>query len=266
MANLGYVGGGGHGGHGGHGGGHGGGGHGGGGRGHGGGGRGHGGGGRGWGGDYGGIVPIVVNDRMVEEVDLQPYGNTVVIETVSDNPFEDDLPVEVFTQMSGGMAGPDPKQTSRARVLAKKGAPVKQTMAKGRAPAVQFRAPANRIHTGFIPGIAGLGAEAAATTPPADKPFNWATDLPGILTPVVGAATTVTGQLSTAKQAQAAADLAAAQASGKQADAAIAQQQGIMATAMANMNKNKWLTYGLLAAGGLALLTAIGLKVAKSRR
>ncbi len=57
--------------------------------------------------------PRVDNRYRSQEVDLQPYGNTVSVEADSDNPFEDTRDVEIFTQASGGMAGPDPRQRSR---------------------------------------------------------------------------------------------------------------------------------------------------------
>lgn len=54
-----------------------------------------------------------------EQVDLQPGGNTVTVETSSDNPFEDLAgPPIVVTQASGGMSSPDPRMRSK-RINAK---------------------------------------------------------------------------------------------------------------------------------------------------
>ncbi len=95
--------------------------------------------------------PHVVNRYRNEEINLQPYGNTISIETESDNPFEDDQDVEVFTQASGGMAGPDPRQRSRG-LLAKRTQTTHHQGGKVRT----FKAHMDAAHPGFMPGMGEL--------------------------------------------------------------------------------------------------------------
>lgn len=44
----------------------------------------------------------VVTNVVRQEVDLRPPGNTIVVETLSDNPFEEAAPVQIVAQESGG--------------------------------------------------------------------------------------------------------------------------------------------------------------------
>lgn len=61
----------------------------------------------------------VVSKAIVRQtIDLKPYGNTVTVRTLADNPFEDRRPVVVVTQASGGMAKADPTQKSNRLVHA----------------------------------------------------------------------------------------------------------------------------------------------------
>jgi hypothetical protein len=89
-------------------------------------------------------------------VDVQPYGNTISIEADSDNPFEDDRDVEVVTQESGGMAGPDPRMRS-ARVMHKGTAVKAKPLPAGHARVYKTRGAANR--QGFMPGFGGFGVD-----------------------------------------------------------------------------------------------------------
>ena len=95
--------------------------------------------------------PFVDNSYRTESVDLQPFGNTVSIETGSDNPFEDDQGIEVVTQQSGGMAGPDPRMRSRKTLV--RGTRVTAHPA-GVSRTYHTRSQANR--QGFMPGMAGF--------------------------------------------------------------------------------------------------------------
>jgi len=109
--------------------------------------------------------PRVDHSYRTESVDLQPYGNTISVTSVSDNPFEDDQEAEIFTQQSGGMAGPDPRMRSKA--VMHKGTAVKTRQHHaGVARVYKTNGAANR--QGFMPGFggfAGLGAD--GPTPPA---------------------------------------------------------------------------------------------------
>ena len=47
-------------------------------------------------------VARAVTSVVQQEVDMRPAGNTIAVETVSDNPFEDNARIEVVSQASGG--------------------------------------------------------------------------------------------------------------------------------------------------------------------
>jgi hypothetical protein len=85
------------------------------------------------------ILPSAIRGHgyRSEAIDLQPGGATITVTVPSDNPYEMGDDVEIVTQMSGGMAGPDPKMRS------------KRIAAKGMR---QVR-PAPRMHAGFLPGM-----------------------------------------------------------------------------------------------------------------
>jgi hypothetical protein len=100
--------------------------------------------------------PYVDHSYRIEPVDLQPYGNTVSVTSTSDNPFEDDQEAEIFTQQSGGMAGPDPRQVSK-RVMHKGTATKAKQHPAGMARVYKTRGAANR--QGFMPGFGGFGAD-----------------------------------------------------------------------------------------------------------
>jgi hypothetical protein len=48
-----------------------------------------------------------------QSIGLRPMGSTITVELASDNPFESNRDVEVYTQVSGGIAGADPHMRSR---------------------------------------------------------------------------------------------------------------------------------------------------------
>jgi hypothetical protein len=125
------------------------------------GGGGHGGGGRGYGWGGGGFTYLVDNsDYALQPVDTQPAGNTISVTCPSSNPFEDHCDIQIETQRSGGIAGPDPRQVSRRIVTTgKRLAPVHA----GRALVRQRIAPA--VRAGFLPGLG-----AAPTGKPKPKP------------------------------------------------------------------------------------------------
>jgi hypothetical protein len=108
--------------------------------------------------------PYVDHSYRTEPVDLQPYGNTISVTSISDNPFEDDQEAEIFTQQSGGMAGPDPKQRSK-RVMHKGTATKAKQLPAGHARVYKTRQAANR--QGFMPGFGGFG-DTPNTTPSID--------------------------------------------------------------------------------------------------
>lgn len=105
--------------------------------------------------------PQVDNRYRTQAVDLQPYGNTISVEADSDNPFEDDRDVEVYTQLSGGMTLPDAKQRSK-KIMTRPVLHQKQTT-KGVVKVHKVRESAHR--QGFMPGFGDL----PNTTPNIDQ-------------------------------------------------------------------------------------------------
>ena len=203
--------------------------------------------------------PTVSRRYRNEEVNLQPYGNTISVETPSDNPFESAQDVEVFTQMSGGMAGPDRAMQSKRKVRGRTTGmtPDRKPMAagirSGYAAGRRFNAPAHLQHSGFVPG---LGADTAPA------PTNWQTAA-GAVGQAASTAAQVIGTRYATKAEEARARAAEAQA---QAEAAITERSRMMAmldTSMANMGQHKTLVFGLLGVGALALGAAFILKKRK---
>jgi hypothetical protein len=101
-------------------------------------------------------TPYVDKRRRIQPVDVRPYGNTIGIEADSDNPFEDDRPIQIVTQNSGGMAGPDPVMRSK-RVMHKGTAAKAKPLPAGHVPTYRSRGAANR--QGFMPGFGGFGVD-----------------------------------------------------------------------------------------------------------
>ncbi len=95
--------------------------------------------------------PRVENRYRTQEINLQPFGNTISVEADSDNPFEDTRDVEIFTQASGGMAGPDSRMRSRG-VLVQRPQHTQRQGGQVRA----FRVKMDAAHPGFMPGMGDL--------------------------------------------------------------------------------------------------------------
>lgn len=192
-------------------------------------------------------MPIydIENRRSRQKVDLQPYGNTISVEAKSDNPFEDAQDVEVFTQVSGGMAGADPRQRSR-RIITK---PARERIIfAGRAKAVKTSAPAHVQHAAFIPGLSGLGADPAPVSPGID--WN------AVIKSTGEAATAAGGIIGQKFQSQ----TAASQASQAAAEARAEQARTERATAMTmlnNMGQHKGISGTFLAIAGVAAVAGL---------
>ncbi len=197
------------------------------------------------------------NQRRIEAVDLQPFGNTISVEAPSDNPFEDAQDIEVHTQMSGGMAGPDRRQRSK-RIITH---PANERMVHaGRVPATRLNAPAHRQHAGFMPGLGGIGADPVVYGPPA--PSN---TLSTVLNAVTGVASTA-GQVAGSKFS---ADAAAAQARQADANARAADAQARQMSAMqmlTNVGQHKGIAGTALAIGAVAVVGAILMYAFKKKR
>lgn len=176
----------------------------------------------------------VSNKYRTEAVDLQPYGNTISVEAPSDNPFESNADVEVYTQASGGMAGPDPRTRSRG-LLTQRPRSTRHQGGKVKA----YRVRMDAAHAGFMPGMHGLGAE------PAPAPSGW--DAFNALLKTGGDTTKAVFDAKTAKSAAAAADAHA------RAEASRADQQGALARMGSNAGRHPLMTYGLLAVAAAAI-------------
>ena len=150
-----------------------------------------------------------------QSIGLRPMGNTITVELASDNPFEAGRDVEVYTQVSGGIAGPDPRMRS-CGVLT----PV---MA---GPDASFP-------------ISGLAQDApAAAAPAAPQQSFWASDkgtalFNAGLSTATGALNAVVGGMAARQQAKASEIAAAGQARVLSAQAAAEQAAAMRAQAEA---------------------------------
>ena len=97
------------------------------------------------------MKPTIAQKYRTQAIDLQPYGNTISVEASSDNPFESDQDVEIFTQASGGMAGPDPRMRSRGLLVSR---PKNRGHHNGKART--YRVNQDSAHNGFFPGMGDL--------------------------------------------------------------------------------------------------------------
>ncbi len=192
--------------------------------------------------------PVVQNRYRREAVNLQPYGNTITVETPSDNPFERARTVEIHTQMSGGMAGPDAQQRSRKLSIRPS---TNSSMRAGAVPAIVLRAPA---HRDFMPGMGDLGVDPAPAAPQ--------TLAQSLTQGVTSLAQAGAGILTQQQQAK----IAAANAKKSQADAAAAQTQLNLSQMYANMGQHKAISIPLILLGGGALVTALILFLRKKKR
>lgn len=244
--------------------------------------------------------PRVDNRYRTQEVNLQPYGNTVSVEADSDNPFEDDRDVEIVTQASGGMAGPDPRQRSRGLLVSRprdtrrqggQARAFRTTMdaahpgfMPGMGGAPQRRPQVKRMvrvtHPGFVPGMGGVDRPVRRRPPMgrhngympgmgADPvPAAPAAGTPAWLQAVQAAGQTAASVTQARYDAQTAAATAKSQQALMAAEQARADQmrsQSMMSSTLANMNKNKVLTYGLIGVGVLALGAAFFFKKGKRK-
>ncbi len=197
---------------------------------------------------------IVSNRRRVEAVDLQPYGNTISVETISDNPFEDAQDVEVFTQTNDGFGGPAPASMRSKRIITRP--EHVSPMWAGRVAAMKMRAPAHKAHAGFAPGMNGLGLGETPGGPITMAPSDQPSTLNQILA-VAPAAINATGQaVNTAQQTQLAkANTALTDAQARKA-AADAANAALLKSSMDSKGgkSNNTMLYVL---GGAAILGAL---------
>jgi hypothetical protein len=184
----------------------------------------------------------VSNKYRTEPIDLQPYGNTISVEAPSDNPFESNADVEVYTQASGGMAGPDPRVRSRGLLTQRP----RSTRHQG-GKVKSYRVNMDAAHAGFMPGMNGLGDG------PAPAPSGW--DAFNALLKTGSDTTKSVFEAKTAKSAAAAADAHA------RAEASRADQQSALARMGSNAGQHPLLTYGLLAVA----VAAVGYVIIKRK-
>lgn len=210
------------------------------------------------------VKPVSVNNKYRREIiDLQPFGNTISVETPSDNPFEGAQDVEVVTQMSGGMAGPDPRMKStQVRRHPITGLPMKRPapsrvarVVPGKVSARKFSAPAHRQHAGFVPG---LGDDTA--------PASTASTISQAVSQAAGAASNILGSRYNAQAEQARAKAAAEQARAEQARTEGNRLTAIFDQSLLNAGQHKTLVFGILGLGAIALGAAVLMKKGKKRR
>ncbi len=221
----------------------------------------------------------VENRRSAQPVDLQPYGNTISVEALSDNPFEDAQDVEVVTQYSGGMSGPDPKMRSRAIMTRP---PREQLHMAGRVKATQTVAPAHLQHRSFIPGLGALAAAAKAPRPAPNlmrrsfMPGLGADPVMGPPAPATtdwaGTAANLATQAASAYQADAARKVADANARAAAANAAAQnaqlERQRLLSAVIpnaGNMAAHAGISGTALAIGGAAIVAAVFLFMKKRK-
>ncbi len=208
------------------------------------------------------VKPVCLDNKYRrEEINLQPYGNTVSVETPEDNPFTQAQDVEVVTQASGGMAGPDPRMKSRAvRRHPLTGLPMKTPaggamgrgkVVPGRVAARQFMAPAHRQHAGFVPG---LGDDTAPST---------SSSIASAVSQAAGAASNIIGGRYASQAEASKARAAAAQAQAEQARTESNRITSMLDQSMMNAGQHKTLVYALLGVGALALGAAVFMKARK---
>ena len=203
----------------------------------------------------------VSNAYRTEEVHLQPHGNTVTVTTLAENPFENEGEIEVVTQNSGGMSGPDPEMTSRVQHHRRGG------MWGGQRPAIRpvGLPPGHRRFTNAIDEslnglgddvytagvMASIGSPSApipapvAAPVPESKPFNW--DAFGKIT--TGLATAAGGVVS----AQMGAKTSASQAKAADAAARAEQSRTLQASLMSRTVQTAKSNWPILV-GGIAVL------------
>lgn len=191
----------------------------------------------------------VQNRYREEAVDLQPYGNTISVEAPSDNPFESNADVEIYTQASGGMAGPDARMRSRGTLVQR---PRTTKHQGGRSKA--FHVTMDAAHAGFMPGLGEIrrgfmpGLGASEKNPYLDA-------ITGTVGAAGGALKDIYGAKSETARARAAEATAAAERERT-------TQQGILARMGSNAGAHPLITYGLVAVA----VAAIGFAVFKSRK
>ncbi len=210
------------------------------------------------------VKPVSVRNKYRREaIDLQPFGNTIAVDTPSDNPFEAAQDVEVVTQMSGGMAGPDARMKSRAvRRHPVTGLPMARPapsrvarVVPGRVNARQFNAPAHRQHAGFVPG---LGDDTA--------PASTASTVSSAVSQAAGAAANIMGSRYNAQAEAARAKAAQSQAQAEQYRAEGNRITAMLDQSMLNAGQHSTLVFGLLGVGAIALGAAFFMKSKGKKR
>lgn len=222
------------------------------------------------------VKPVTVrNQYRRERVNLQPYGNTISVETCEDNPFTAAQDVEVTTQAMQGMAGPDPAMRSRpvarhptqGTVLANTN-PVRRPV-PGKVSAARFVAPAHRPHGGFVPGLGRLGDDApvmlgppSPTPAPADSSTSAWSSIASAIGTGAGAASNV---LTSRYNSDAEAARARAAASNATAEASKTERSRVDSM-LSSANSHKTLVFSLLGIGALAIVGAVLLKSGKKSK
>jgi len=197
-------------------------------------------------------MPMLLGPKTRRQsIGLRPMGNTITVELASDNPFESGRDVEVYTQVSGGIAGPDPMMRSRGVLTP--------------------------VMAGYDANFAvsGLGQDAAAAAPAAAPAAPtqsfWASDkgtalFNAGLSTATGALNAVVGGMAARQQAKASEIAAAGQSRVLSAQAAAEQAAAMRAQAEANRmaaNKKPFPMIPVLIGAGVLVALIGGILVLK---
>jgi hypothetical protein len=182
-------------------------------------------------------------------------GNTITVELASDNPFESGRDVEVYTQVSGGIAGPDPMMRSRGVLTP-----------------VMAGYDANFAVSGLSQdGAPDVMQKPAGTLQPAPTQSFWASDKGNALfnaglSTATGALNAVIGGMAAKQQAKASEIAAAGQSRVLSAQAAAEQAAAMRAQAEANRmaaNKKPFPMIPVLIGAGVLVALIGGILVLK---
>ncbi len=198
-------------------------------------------------------MPMLLGPKTRRQsLGLRPMGNTITVELASDNPFESGRDVEVYTQVSGGIAGPDPKMRSRGVLTP-----------------VMAGYDANFAVSGL--GNEAAAAPAAGAAPAAPTQSFWASDkgtalFNAGLSTATGALNAVVGGMAARQQAKASEIAAAGQSRVLSAQAAAEQAAAMRAQAEANRlaaNKKPFPMIPVLIGAGVLVALIGGILVLK---
>lgn len=212
------------------------------------------------------MKPVIAQKYRTQQIDLQPYGNTISVEAASDNPYDSDQDVEIYTQASGGMAGPGRSMRSRGTMIRR---PRTSKLINGKAKT--YRVNQDAAHNGFFPGMGeiagrrsfmpGLGAGEVPLMlrpPEPNQPSVW-----GSIANAFGTVASTAGSVITTREGT---KLTAAQANRADADARAEHARAERMDAEARMRSGGGSSKNLMVGLGIAAVAAVGLVMLLKRK